>query len=458
MSLLKWFKNSKNGKEQEEKKDSKNNVESNSTSSNKKDKRNIDELKEQKKQYKEEKAKKREENLKRRQEEEQLRIQKQKQEEEQRKEEFKRQQEEKQKEFLKRKEEQEIQKQKQEYQKKKTYEQEEEKFDFFGYEVKDLKQGMSIKTRVLSFDGDMYILDAVDNYSEVYMPKNETFSQLNVGDEVDTVIYRNTNGEFHVSQKRLKNKEMIDEVKKMAKEQEIVKGKIVNFENKNYIVKLENDLEGFVYYNNIDLYFVDEPEKLIGEEYEFLVKEVFPNNKIKVELTRIPLLKKQLKENLNKVEVGQIITVQDFVKNKAGIEFKYEGFKVFIPYKLLSHAYVESDGDLSYLIGKEAKVTECEETKFGYNIVASIRELEGDPFDEVANNLQEDDEVQGKISKIEHYGMFIQIAPAVRALLHKNDYSLDFLKDLDSYKVGDEVKVKIKSINLDKKQIDVKCD
>lgn len=234
-----------------------------------------------------------------------------------------------------------------------------------------------------------------------------------------------------------------------------VKAVVKSFDGKNYIVKIEEE-NAFVYYNNIHLQIIKEPEKIIGQEFEFLVKEIFPNDpQKKFELTRIPLMLAELENNLDKVKVGSEVEITDFEQNNGGIEFDYEGFKVFVPYKLISHAYVSSDEDLSYLKGKRALITECEKVKFGYNVVASIKALEEDPFDSYVTTLNEGDTVTGKIIVKEHYGMFLRLSPSVKALLHKNDYSDELIDDVESVQVEDNLEVKIKMINKDKKQIDV---
>lgn len=419
----------------------------------KKPKKDLTQLKEQKKIYREEKERKREENKKLRKqqeeeskkEQEQLKIKKQQELEEQ--------QALKQQEFEKRK--QEKLKKLEANKVKKQYKQEEEKFDLFGFELQDLKQGMQIKAKVILKEREEYTLEVIDNFKEVYMLKVETIQELAIDDIVDVLIYRHTNDDFYVSQRRLNNLKVIGEIKKMATNNEIIKGKVTAVEDRNYIIELENGLQGFVYYNNISLNFVQDPEAEIGKEYELMVKEIFPQDKYKVELTRIPLLKEELKNNLDKVAIGSVITIKDFVKNRAGIEFDYEGFKVFIPYRLLSHSFIDAESDISYIIGKEAKIIECEETKFGYDVVANARELEGNPFEDYVKTIAENDEVEGKIIRIEHYGMFLELTPGVKALLHKNDYSLDFIKEIDNLDLGSEVKAKIKRIDEEKKQVDL---
>ncbi len=235
-----------------------------------------------------------------------------------------------------------------------------------------------------------------------------------------------------------------------------VTGKVQYFDGNYYIVKIDEDQNGFVYYNNIDLEFTVNPDDQIGKEYEFEVKEIFPLNKQnKIEITRIPIMLEELEQHLHKVEVGNIIQIKEFIKNKGGIEFKYEEFKIFIPYKLMSHSYISEDEDISFLIGKQAKIIECEKVKFGYDVVASIKILEEDPMDVFIKDHNVGDVLKAEILRKEHYGIFLKLDKDVKGLLHKNDYSDELIIDIDSFQDGEEIDVKIKLIDEEKKLIDV---
>ncbi len=422
----------------------------NSTKEFQKNKKDISSLKEQKQKLREEKQKKKEENNKKRLEEEKQKAEQQKQEELEKERVLKEEQQKRQEEFEKRKAEK-IKVEKKP--KQKSYEEQDEDFELFGYKVVDLKQGMTITGKVLSETNDEYIVEVNDNFQEVIFPKNEKSTEINIGDEIKALIYRHSNDDFYISQRRLENVELLDKLKNMQKNEEVLRGKVIDFSDSNYEVELENGQKGLVYQVNIALEYVEDPQTQIGQTYDFTIKRVYPRGNYKFELTRIPLLKKKLEENVDLVQEDVEIIVPEFRKNKAGIEFEYEGFRIFIPYKLTGYEFVTEDSDMSSYVGKKAKIVECKKTKYGYNIVASIRALEKDPFEKFTSEYSEGDEVTGTVKRKEKYGLFLSLDHNQTGLYHKNDFSSELIKEFDDVEIGEKISAKIKTIDFEKKQI-----
>ncbi len=406
-----------------------------------KPKRDITKLKEEKQRAKEERQKRKEENSKRLKEQEEKKKIEEKQAEERRKEELLKQQQEKQAEYEKRKA------QKQEVkEEQKVYTQEEEKFDLFGYELDDLQQGMEITGIILADSKDDYIVEVKDQFKEVYLPKNELNTTVSIGDELELLIYRCTNGDFYVSQRRLENKRAKTILKDKKQNKEVLSGKVLSYDEPFFKVALDNS-EAVVYKNNIDTKRFTSFEEYIGNTYEFLIKDIKRNSEI--ELTRIPLLNKEIEEKAYLVEVGQKVKVENFKTNKAGIEFNYEGFRIFIPFKNLSYDFVNANSDLSFVEGKEAVIIESTKKGNLYNVVASIKDNLEDPFKVFVEKYNVEDEVEGKVTRVEDYGVFVKV-DGVRGLLHKSD------SDNANFELDEEINVIIKEINEDKRQINFK--
>lgn len=69
------------------------------------------------------------------------------------------------------------------------------------------------------------------------------------------------------------------------------------------------------------------------------------------------------------------------------------------------------------------------------------------------NNLKVGDTFNGTVSKIESYGMFVDLG-LVKGLLHISEVLWDKSEKLeDTFKVGDEIEVKVKSFDKDEKRI-----
>ena len=72
----------------------------------------------------------------------------------------------------------------------------------------------------------------------------------------------------------------------------------------------------------------------------------------------------------------------------------------------------------------------------------------------MANQFNVGSIVEGKISQIKPFGAFVQLDATTRGLVHISQVSHNFVKDINEViSVGDEVKVKILSIEEDGKKI-----
>lgn len=410
-----------------------------------KEKRDISKLKEEKQKAKEERIKRKEENAKKRELEDSLKKEELKKAEEKRKEELKLEQEKKQKEYEKRKEQEKKPKEKV----IKTFEEEDDGFEIYGFELEDLKQGMKVNCKVLKEVKDEYIVDIIGNFKEAYLPKKELKDKVEINQELECIIYRHTNDDFYVSQRRLANKEEMKDIKNKKENGEIIEAKIVSYEDPFF--QIEGDSRKmFVYKRNISLSSNINPEDYINKVYKFLIRDIKRDGNI--ELTRVPLLIEEQKSKLELVSVGSVVKVEQFNKNKAGIEFNYEGFRIFIPYKNLSHEFINAKSDLDFVLGKEAKVIECEKQRNIYNIVASIKDMEKDFFEDFLEANEVGEELEAKITRKEDYGVFLEIFPKVNALLHNSDTELD----VANLNVGESLNVIIKEIKKDNRQVNLK--
>ena len=130
------------------------------------------------------------------------------------------------------------------------------------------------------------------------------------------------------------------------------------------------------------------------------------------------------------------------------------GTRGFLPASLISNRYVS---DLKPYIGKtmKLKITEIDPNK--NRLILSHKDLveeeREEAFDKVASQLVVGDVVEGKVSRLTNFGAFIDVG-GVDGLVHISEISYKHVdKPSDVLKVGQDVKVKVLSVDPEKERI-----
>ncbi|MEM7030355.1 MAG: S1 RNA-binding domain-containing protein [Chloroflexota bacterium] len=78
------------------------------------------------------------------------------------------------------------------------------------------------------------------------------------------------------------------------------------------------------------------------------------------------------------------------------------------------------------------------------------------PFDRTYDNINVDDVFEGEITRIEGYGVFVEIGMEREGLVHVSELSHDYVKSpTDAVSIGDKVPVKVLKINRRRKQVNL---
>lgn len=130
------------------------------------------------------------------------------------------------------------------------------------------------------------------------------------------------------------------------------------------------------------------------------------------------------------------------------------GTRGFLPASLISNRYVS---DLKPYIGKtmKLKITEIDPNK--NRLILShkdlIEEEREEAFDKVASQLVVGDVIEGKVSRLTNFGVFIDVG-GVDGLVHISEISYKHVdKPSDVLKAGQDVKIKVIGIDDDRHRI-----
>ncbi len=216
-------------------------------------------------------------------------------------------------------------------------------------------------------------------------------------------------------------------------------------------------IDGLLHISELSWGHVERVEDIVkvGDELEIKIKSFNPNsNKIALSLKETqPHPWENIKE---KYEIGKDIegkvtgttTYGAFVELEPGVEGLIRSDELSWIKDVKHAGDVLSVGDI-----KTIRILEVDEEN--KKIALSLRQVQPNPWKEVANNYQIGNIIEGEITHITDFGAFLMLKEGVEGLIHVSDLSWGKnVKDISSFfKVSDIVKVKILNIDIDKQKV-----
>lgn len=251
---------------------------------------------------------------------------------------------------------------------------------------------------------------------------------------------------------------------KYPKEGEVVNGTVVKIEKKNILVNVNNQFSGLVISkevgNTVDLNSLHSGDAVdvmvLGDSVErgLLILSLKRANQIK-SLT-----------NLSKFRNSEeVITVRPTEANKGWLLVDIDGLKWFIPVSQLTPLnYPRVEGadpakileHLEGLVGKDFKVKVINVDEAGKKIIFSEKAAISENRDKALGNLKVGDIVEGTVSGILTYGLFITF-DGLEGLVHVSEIDWGHVNNPSKFaKVGQKLKVKVIGLDNDKISLSVK--
>jgi len=237
-----------------------------------------------------------------------------------------------------------------------------------------------------------------------------------------------------------------------------VVGEVVNVMSYGAFVKLEEGIEGLVHISEMSwTKRINHPSELvnIGDKIEVVVLGI---NKDKQEIS---LGMKQTQVNpwdqvANKYPPDTTVegTVRNLTNYGAFIEIE-EGIDGLLHISDMS--WTRKIGHPNELLEKGQRIT-CQVLNVDQDrkrIALGLKQLKSDPWEtDIPGRYQPNDVVNGKVTKLTNFGVFVELEPGLEGLLHISelaDHKVDSPEEV--VKVGDEIEVKILRVDRGERKI-----
>lgn len=266
-------------------------------------------------------------------------------------------------------------------------------------------------------------------------------------------------GNVIISRRKYLNEQRSEVRKKILdtlSENQVIRGTVKNITNYGVFIDI-GGVDGLLHITDMTWGRISHPSELvkIGESISVKVLSFDKDNE------KISLGLKQLTENpWDKVAEalkvgskirGKISSITDyglFVEIQKGIEGLVHISEV---------SWTDRINDLAskFKVGQDIDVLVVSMDKENRRMSLSIKQLEKNPWESVAEQFKIGQKIKGTISNITDFGIFVQLMPGIDGLVHISDLSWTEHIDhpTDIYQKGQEVEAVILGIDKDSKKI-----
>jgi len=212
--------------------------------------------------------------------------------------------------------------------------------------------------------------------------------------------------------------------------------------------------------SQIDTAYVENGETYVGQTYQFMIKKLAENGR-NIVLSRRDLLEAEQKKahdsflkelDQDQVHEGRVTRLMPY---GAFVEL-IPGLEGMVHISELGWSRLEKPEE-AVKPGQviRVKVLRVESGPKGPKISLSVKQVEGDPWDRLPEEIRPGAKVNGKVTRCADFGAFVEILPGIEGLVHISElsYTQRVHRVGDIVKPGQQVSVVIKEIDTDKRRI-----
>tara|TARA_Y200000002_G_scaffold380168_1_gene391049 strand:- start:779 stop:2476 length:1698 start_codon:yes stop_codon:yes gene_type:complete len=289
-----------------------------------------------------------------------------------------------------------------------------------------LKEGTIIKGTIAEIEDEAVIVDIGAKVEGRISKREFAFrkdqKELEVGDEIDVYLDKieNHNGDCILSRSKAKSKEIWAEIEKSFEAGELIEGVITGKVKGG--LSCEIGVTAFLPGSQIDTRPVRDISHLVDvpQKFKILKMDLKRNNIVVSRRAVLEEMHKEVRE-----ERFLQLKLEDVVEGKIKAITDYGAFVDLGGYDSLLHS-----SDITYKrighpsevlkIDQQVKVKIIKVDPEKNRVSVGMKQLEDDPWLQVKDKFSVGDKVQGVVTNVTDYGIFIEIENGVEGLCHKD--------------------------------------
>ncbi len=331
-------------------------------------------------------------------------------------------------------------------------------------DIKQIKSGDVVEGTVAEIKKHEMWIDLGANGSGVVARREITGAQkLNVGDKVTVSVVENDTDEGHalLSMRRAAKDKGWEELERIQKDEEIIDVYPYDANRGGLLIEVEG-IRGFLPVSQLA---AGHYPRVSGADKDEILQKLnsLTNKPIKVKIIDVgkkdnklivsekEAVKDDLKDRFTKLKPGD--TVKGLVTGVIdfGAFVNIDGIEGLIHISEISWERVE-DPKKYLKVGQEveAKIIAIDKDRLSL----SLKQMQEDPWLQEVKKYKKGETVEGKITRITPFGAFVELGPAVEALVHVSEMSDDDSIDPEKlFQLNEKKKFKIIDVDTEARKI-----
>lgn len=330
-------------------------------------------------------------------------------------------------------------------------------------EIPSFEEGDILEGRVVLVQDDAAYVD-VGWKSDLPVPLNELTHEkvssaheaVKEGDTIEVMVMEIEEDKIFLSRRRAEEKLVWERLNTAFHEKQVIKGKVTAAIKGGLQVDLQG-ISAFLPASHADLGYLPDLKVLVGREIDLYIIE-FSESRRRLVVSRREVMaeeKEKVKKRLfDELKAGDIRTGRitrlasfgAFVDLEQGIEGLLHISE--IAWERLDHPSERLQE------GEEIQVKVIKVDPEAERISLSIKQLSPHPWTTVSERYREGEIVEGEVVRLTSFGAFIRLEEGIDGLIHISQLSEDRVeKAEDVVKVGEKVRVKVLKVDAKERRI-----
>lgn len=324
------------------------------------------------------------------------------------------------------------------------------------FKIGKVKEGAKITGTVYKVTDNEVTLD-INYTTEGTIYKNELTKKpidsckdlVKEGDTLEVIVKKvdDEKGIVLLSRIEIEEKEAFDLLQSYFNDETAFDAKVLNANKGGLILSALGFERIFMPMAEIDVTFVDNPEKYIGKTLSVKVIEI-KRNKVVVshKIVAKDAIKEEKKKELETINVGDVLEGEVSQIKPYGAFIRFDQVEGLLHISEISHHNVSNVNDVLKVGDKvTVKVIEAKNNKRSL----SMKALEKTPWQQFADTHKVGETVTGKVVKKMQFGMLVEVEKDVVGMINRYDYSWDPRFNLaGEVEVGSELTLKLLNIDV----------